>query len=157
MAGAGVGAVEQGSSADARARDTEGQMTDEERFSLLVSVIGVNDVVTVRDERIPEGVPMSAGYVPGVTRLGIPALLMSDASLGVTNPGYRPGDTATALPAGIALGASFNPVLARASRVGCSAGRRGAGDSMCSWRGGSTSPEIRGTGGTSSTCRRTRC
>src|SRR5215472_2665706 len=115
MAGAGVGAVEQGSSADARARDTEGQMTDEERFSLLVSVIGVNDVVTVRDERIPEGVPMSAGYVPGVTRLGIPALLMSDASLGVTNPGYRPGDTATALPAGIALGASFNPVLARQS------------------------------------------
>ena len=39
---------------------------------------------------------------------------MSDASLGVTNPGYRPGDTATALPAGIALGASFNPALARA-------------------------------------------
>ena len=115
MARAGMGAVGPGSSADARARDTEEQMTDEERFSLLVSVMGVNDVVTVRDERIPEGVPMSAGYVPGVARLGIPALLMSDASLGVTNPGYRPGDTATALPAGIALGASFNPVLARQS------------------------------------------
>lgn len=43
------------------------------------------------------------------------ALLMSDASLGVTNPGYREGDTATALPAGISLGASFNPALARAS------------------------------------------
>src|SRR5262249_16769464 len=86
MAGAGMGGVEQGSSADARARDTEEQMTDEERFSLLVSVMGVNDVVTVRDKRIPEGVPMSAGYVPGVARLGIPALLMSDASLGVTNP-----------------------------------------------------------------------
>jgi len=40
---------------------------------------------------------------------------MSDASLGVTNPGYREGDTATALPAGIALGASFNPALARRS------------------------------------------
>src|SRR5215470_12123041 len=40
---------------------------------------------------------------------------MSDASLGVTNPGYRDGDTATALPAGILLGASFNPELARAS------------------------------------------
>ena len=38
---------------------------------------------------------------------------MSDASLGVTNPGYRPGDTATALPAGIALGASFNPAPCR--------------------------------------------
>src|SRR5262249_35564400 len=93
----------------------EAQMTDEERFSMLVSVMGVNDVVTARDERIPEGVLMSAGYVPGVDRLGVPPQLMSDASLGVTNPGYRPGDTATALPAGISLGASFNPALARAA------------------------------------------
>src|SRR5215471_18944965 len=114
MAG-GSGVATSGSSPDVRARAIEEQMTDDERFSLLVSVMGVNDVVTVRDERIPEGVLMSAGYVPGVPRLGIPALLMSDASLGVTNPGYRPGDTATALPAGIALGASFNPALARQS------------------------------------------
>jgi len=56
---------------------------------------------------------MSAGYVPGIPRLGVPALLMSDAGLGITNPGYRPGDTATALPAGVALAASFNPTLAR--------------------------------------------
>jgi beta-glucosidase len=90
-------------------------MTDDERFSLLVSVMGAGPLGPERDERIPEGVPMSAGYVPGVPRLGVPALLMSDASLGVTNPGYRPGDTATALPASIALGASFNPALARAS------------------------------------------
>jgi beta-glucosidase len=103
------------SAADARAREIEEQMTDEERFSLLVSVMGTNDVVTVRNERIPEGTPMSAGYVPGVERLGVPAQLMSDASLGVTNPGYREGDRATALPAGIALGASFNPALARAA------------------------------------------
>jgi beta-glucosidase len=100
---------------DARAREIEAQMTDDERFSMLVSVMGVNDVVTDRDERIPEGVAMSAGYVPGVPRLGIPAQLMSDASLGVTNPGYRPGDSATALPAGIALGSTFNPELARRS------------------------------------------
>jgi beta-glucosidase len=90
-------------------------MTDDERFSLLVSVMGTNPVLPVKDERIPDGVPMSAGYVPGVDRLGVPALLMSDASLGVTNPGYREGDTATALPAGIALGSSFNPELARAA------------------------------------------
>ena len=101
--------------ADARARAVEAQMTDDERFSLLVSVMGTNDVVTVRDDRIPEGTAMSAGYVPGVSRLGVPAQLQSDASLGVTNPGYRPGDSATALPAGIALGASFNPALARAA------------------------------------------
>jgi beta-glucosidase len=104
-----------GRSADARAKATEEQMTDDERFSLLVSVMGTNHVVTERDPRIPEGTPMSAGYVPGVPRLGVPPLLMSDASLGVTNPGYRDGDTATALPAGIALGASFNPELARQS------------------------------------------
>jgi beta-glucosidase len=108
--------VETGISAvDVRAREVEEQMTDKERFSLLVSVMGVNDVVTTRHDRIPEGTPMSAGYVPGVERLGVPAQLMSDASLGVTNPGYREGDSATALPSGIALGASFNSALARAA------------------------------------------
>jgi beta-glucosidase len=101
--------------ADRRAEETERQMTDEERFALLVSVMGANIFNPVRDDRIPDGVPMSAGYVPGVPRLGVPALLMTDASLGITNQGYREGDTATALPAGLALGASFNPALARAS------------------------------------------
>ena len=98
-----------------RAREVEAQLTDEERFSLLISVMGTNATLTEKDPRIPEGVPMSAGYTPGIPRLGIPALLMSDASLGVTNPGYREGDTATALPASIALGATFNPELARRS------------------------------------------
>src|SRR5215468_6991296 len=101
--------------ADTRAREIEEQMTDDERFSLLVSVMGTNPVLPVRDARIPDGIPMSAAYVPGVPRLGVPALLMSDASLGVTNPGYREGDTATALPSSLALAASFNPDLARRS------------------------------------------
>lgn len=100
---------------DARAREVEAQMTDDERFALLVSVMGAGDIWPVRDERIPADTPMSAGYVPGVPRLGVPALLMSDAGLGVTNPGFRVGDTATALPAGLALAASFNPPLARAA------------------------------------------
>ncbi|OBA73154.1 glycosyl hydrolase [Mycobacterium sp. 1554424.7] len=90
-------------------------MTDDERFSLLVGVMGAGELWPLRDDRIPPGVPMSAAYVPGVPRLGIPALLMSDAGLGVTNPGYRPGDTATALPAGLALAAGFDPALARAA------------------------------------------
>ena len=94
---------------DARAAAVEEQMTDDERFSLLVSVMGANAVNPVRDSRIPEGTPMSAGYVPGIPRLGVPPLLMSDASLGITNPGYRPGDTATALPAGLMLGAKLQP------------------------------------------------
>lgn len=100
---------------DARAREVEAQMTDDERFSLLVGVMGAGELWPLRDERIPPEVPMSSGYVPGIPRLGVPALLMSDAGLGVANLGYRPGDTATALPAGLALAASFNPSLARAA------------------------------------------
>ncbi|MFE1378130.1 beta-glucosidase [Streptomyces sp. NPDC058740] len=107
-----------------RARAVEEQMTDEERLSLVTSVMGTNPMGPVRDERIPEGTPMSAGYTPGVERLGVPPLLMSDASLGVTNPGYREGDTATALPAGICLGATFNTRLAYTS--GAMLGREAA-------------------------------
>ncbi|KHA63626.1 glycoside hydrolase family 3 protein [Sphingomonas sp. Ant20] len=55
----------------------------------------------------------SAGYVPGVPRLRIPTLRESDASLGVANQiEQRKGDTATALPASLALAASFDPDLA---------------------------------------------
>src|SRR5262250_1900668 len=106
-----------GSTPEERARATEAQMTDDERFLLILGVFGQHRLSPVRDERIPEGTTMSAGYTPGVPRLGVPALQMSDASMGVTNPGYagREGDTATAMPACIALGASFNPTLARAS------------------------------------------
>jgi beta-glucosidase len=108
----------QDASPDERARRTEEQMTDEERFSLLISVMGANSMLPVRDKRIPEGVPMSAGYTPDVSRLGIPALQSTDASLGITNPGYRPDDKgATALPASILVGSSFNPALAREAGV----------------------------------------
>ncbi len=103
------------SEADIRAREVEAQLTDDERFSLLVSVMGKSELLPFRDERFPPDVPGSAGYVPGIPRLGVQALRMTDASLGVTNPGYRPGDTATAFPAGLALAASFNPELARGS------------------------------------------
>jgi beta-glucosidase len=96
----------------------EEQLTDDERFSLVIGVMGqIAHFAPVRDERIPEGTTMSAAYTPGVPRLGVPALHMSDASMGVTNPGYvgRESDRATAMPACVALGASFNPALARIS------------------------------------------
>lgn len=53
-------------------------MTDEERFSLLISIMGVNTVDPVRDKRIPEGVAISAGYTPSVLRFGVPALQSTD-------------------------------------------------------------------------------
>lgn len=101
---------------DRRAAEVEAQLTDDERFALIISLIGAVPAIGVpRDPRIPEDVTnMSAGYTPGVPRLGVPALQSSDASMGVTNPGYRPDDPgATAFPASIAIGASFNPQLAR--------------------------------------------
>src|SRR5262245_34080856 len=102
--------------ADLRAREVEEEMTDDERFSLIISLLGaVPSLGVPRDERIPDDVTnISAGYTPGVPRLGIPALQASDASMGVPNPGYRPADPgATAFPASILIGASFNPKLAR--------------------------------------------
>jgi beta-glucosidase len=102
---------------DARAREIEQQMTDDERFSLIISVLGhvPGSIAGPRDPRIPADLTnMSAGYTPGIPRLGIPAIQSSDASMGITNPSYRPDDKdATAFPALIALGSSFNPELVR--------------------------------------------
>lgn len=49
-----------------------------------------------------------AGYLPGVPRLGIPALRLADGSAGV-----RVTETATALPAPVLLASAFDPALAR--------------------------------------------
>ena len=63
----------------------------------------------------PADMVPSAGYVPGVPRLGIPTLRESDASLGVANQmNRRTDDVATALPSGLATAATFDPKLAYA-------------------------------------------
>jgi beta-glucosidase len=103
-----------GPSAAERARTAEARMTDEERLDLIYSLMQVVFTTSRRDPRVPAEVPQIAGWTKGVARLGVPDLLLTDASLGIANPGGgRPGDTATALPAGLALGATFNPALAR--------------------------------------------
>jgi beta-glucosidase len=113
-------ALAQESSAEARALETEQQMTDDERFGLIhsymVVVFGAGG--GTRDPRVPENVPQIAGWVEGVPRLGVPDLLLSDAGLGITNPGGgRAGDQATALPSAQMLAATFNPQLAYDSGV----------------------------------------
>jgi beta-glucosidase len=101
-------------SPDIRAWETERRMTDDERFGMLYSLMAIDFHTGKPDPRVPKDAPRGAGYVPGVPRLGIPAVSMTDASLGVTSPpNYRPGDTPTAFPAGVALAATFNPPLAR--------------------------------------------
>ncbi|WP_126171973.1 beta-glucosidase family protein [Altericroceibacterium xinjiangense] len=95
---------------DARAAAIIDSMTEEERFALLRSFM------PLPFGEIPEEVrdqPAMAAYIPPIERLGIPAIRMTDASLGVTNPmQQRKGDVATAMPSGLALAATFNPALA---------------------------------------------
>ncbi|WP_051881295.1 beta-glucosidase family protein [Parvularcula oceani] len=91
----------------ARAAEVEAQMTDEERTQLTLGYMAMS----FGGIEPPEGAIPGAGIVPGVPRLGVPALRETDASHGVTWVGGARGDGATALPAGIAQGATFNPEL----------------------------------------------
>jgi len=96
-------------SPDQRAALLEKEMTLDERIGLVHGPMSM----PIFGIKKPEGAIGSAGYIPGIPRLGVPALQESDASLGVTNPlGVRPGDGATALPSGQALAATFNVKLA---------------------------------------------
>lgn len=105
---------------DARAARVEAQMTDDERHGLLSGIMALP--FPGSDLTLPDGVPVTAGYWPGVPRLGVPPLLATDASLGVVNPlQMRAGDGATALPAGLALASTFDPALAE--RAGAMIGR----------------------------------
>jgi beta-glucosidase len=88
-----------------RARLLDQALTQDERLTLLHGIFAV----PILGKPIPKDAVGSAGYVPGVPRLGIPALQESDASLGVANPfNVRPGEGATPLPSGLALAASWD-------------------------------------------------
>lgn len=94
--------------ADARAKDTLARMTADERLRLLQG----NMPIMIPASKRPEGIPIGAGYVPGIDRLHIPPQLATDASLGVSNVmDMRRGDVATALPSGLALASTWDPAL----------------------------------------------
>ena len=113
-------------SPDARADLVEKRMTQDEKFTLLHGYFAMP--FFSKDGSLPKGALGSAGFVPGIPRLGIPALQESDASLGVANPmNVRKGDSATALPSGLALAATFDPGLAYdgGAMIGQEAWRKG--------------------------------
>lgn len=99
----------EGAVADRKAAATEAALTDEERVRLLNGIMAVPFGGAV----VPEGVPFGAGYIAGIDRLGVPALTETDASLGVSYLGGIRRDGATALPSGLAMGASWSPELMR--------------------------------------------
>ena len=111
-------------SGKSRAEAALRQMTQPEKLSLVHG--GIAAPWGGRPK--PEGAIGSAGFIPGVPRLGVPALQETDAELGVANPGnIRPGDTATAMPSDLALASSWDPSLARrqGETVGAEARARG--------------------------------
>jgi beta-glucosidase len=108
---------------DDRAALLVAAMTPDEQFRLIHGIEAMP-----WQYPLPDGVVPSAGYIPGIERLGIPALRETDASLGVANPqGLRHGDGATALPSGLAIAATWNADLAYqgGALVGDEAARKG--------------------------------
>jgi beta-glucosidase len=109
-------------SPDQRAALVMKAMTPDEKFRLIRADFGDDN----NGKPKPHGALGSAGYVPAIPRLGLPALQESDAGLGVAKPSPD-GKGATALPAGLAATASFDPSLAYAAgaMIGSEAHRKG--------------------------------
>jgi beta-glucosidase len=98
---------------DARADLIEHEMTPDEKLQLVEGFYG-SSINFIWSKPAPQKYrPFllgTAGYVPGIPRLGIPALVESDAGVGIANNSQmRPGDTATAFPSGLSSAASWNP------------------------------------------------
>jgi beta-glucosidase len=93
----------------ARAAATEKAMTDAERTVLTHGVMAMPFLGPLD---LPAEAVLGAGYVQGIPRLGVPSLRETDASLGVSYVMGVRKDGATAMPSGMALGATWSPALA---------------------------------------------
>jgi len=90
--------------ADQRAAALVAQMTLDEKIQMVhgtgMPIIGYGT--------FPADVPKGASYIPGIARLNIPAITSADSAAGVNDNTAR----VTALPAPVALAASWDPQLA---------------------------------------------
>jgi beta-glucosidase len=121
-------------SPDERARAAVAAMTLDEKLRL---VFGYSDQAMTELAKVPDEIVSpelktyvvtrqirgSAGFVPGVPRLGIPDQTQTDASIGVRNS-FIPS---TALPSSLATAASFDPAVVRAGGVMIGAEARATG------------------------------
>lgn len=100
-------------SPDARAALVLAQMTQDEKLTLVFGYFGTDFPPKNNFKALAEGRPGSAGYIPGIPRLGIPAQWQTDAGVGVaTQGGAARKRGRTALPSGLATTATWNPDLA---------------------------------------------
>ena len=89
-------------------------MTRSEKLSLVFGYFGTV-MPSAHYTRPPQARPGSAGFVPGIARLGLPPQWLTDAGLGVATQraslyALREG---TSLPSGLATAATWNPALAQ--------------------------------------------
>ena len=106
----GTAAVAQAGSPDQRAASAVRKMTLDEKLGLVFAYFASD----WQGKRPPQGGRYgSAGYVPGIPRLGIPPQWETDAGIGVaTQGGASVKRERTSLPSGIATAATWNPELA---------------------------------------------
>ncbi|TWI66498.1 beta-glucosidase [Pseudoduganella lurida] len=86
-------------------------MTQKEKLVLLSSHFGA-DHAGNKTKKVAEALPFSAGYVPAIPRLGLPALFLTDAGIGVATQYTTTPRERTSLPSGLATAATWNRQLA---------------------------------------------
>jgi len=103
-------------SPDARADAVVAAMTQLEKLSLVFGYYSTNGAWLTKGTKHFEfpkgGLPDSAGFVPGIERLGIPPQWQTDAGTGVASQRSLTPRMRSALPSGISAASSFNPDLA---------------------------------------------
>lgn len=100
-----------GRSPDDRARALVAAMTRDEKLTLVFGYFATD--FDPKKYKAPAAARYgSAGYIPGIPRLGIPAQWQTDAGVGVaTQGGAAQKRERTALPSGLATAASWDPEL----------------------------------------------
>ena len=99
-------AAKAAASAGVKAAATLNQMSADDKVTMTH---GIFPVPLFGGPPPPADAVPAAGYVPGIPRLGVPALKETDASLGVSYLLGLRKDGATPLPSGLAQAASWNP------------------------------------------------
>jgi beta-glucosidase len=112
---------------DQRAALVVAQMTRQEKQQLVFAFFAT-DAPWKKFTAAPEARAGSAGYVPGIARLGIPPQWETDAGVGVaTQGGAKEKRERTALPSGMAIAASWDPEVAHAGGAMIGAEARASG------------------------------
>ena len=120
-------------------------MTREEKLSLVFGYFG-SGMPDKRYTPPPQARAGSAGFVPGIARLGLPPQWLTDAGLGVATQraslyAYR---ERTALPSGLATAATWNAALAQQGGAMIAAEARASGFNVLLGPGLDLVREVRG-------------